>query len=95
MPWRYCVWSEKEWQSFGDFNEGRNRTIHQQLHMWVNPDAKRILALALRYTSAGSRSGEPDNDMQSVVLVEQISTDVKQAISDMQLKCPPEVNAML
>lgn len=95
MPWRYCVWSGKEWQSYGDHNEGRIRSIHQQLHIWVNPEAKRTLTLALRYTSAGSRIGEPDNDMQSVILVEQMSTDVKQAINDLQLKCPPEVNAML
>lgn len=95
MPWRYCVWSGKEWQSFGEYNEGRYQTIHQQLHVWVNPEAKRTLMLALRYTSAGSRSGEPDNDMQAVILVEKMSTDVKQAISEFQLKCPPEVGAML
>ncbi|MBL0122455.1 MAG: hypothetical protein IPP88_06880 [Betaproteobacteria bacterium] len=95
QPWRYCTWGGKEWQSFKDFTGGQKRTIHQQLHMWVNPKAKRTLALALRYSSETTVGGAPESDSQSVVLIEHMSTDVKEAIDTMKLNCPPDVYAAL
>ena len=95
QPWRYCTWSGKEWQSFTDATGAKTRTVHQQLHMWVNPKAKRTLALALRYSSDTSRQGEPDNELQSVVLIEHMSTDIKETIDNLKLNCPADVLAAL
>ena len=95
QPWRYCTWGGKEWQSFLDATGEKPRTIHQQLHMWVNPNAKRTLALALRYSSETSHQGEPENDLQSVVLIEHMSTNIKETIDNLKLNCPPDVHAAL
>ena len=95
QPWRYCTWGGKDWSSFIDTAGEKPRTNHQQLHMWVNPKAKRTLALALLYYSEPSRQGDPDNDSQTVVLIERMSTDIKETIDQLKLSCPPDVHAAL
>lgn len=87
-PWVRCDWSGPEWQSHLDGTDGPTRTVHQQLHMWVNHDARRTLMLATRYVSASDCAPTPLNDDQRVVVVEYFGVDVDDSISVLKLKCP-------
>jgi hypothetical protein len=87
-PWERCDWSGPGWEDFGDITSGSARTIHQQLHMWVNREARRRVALATRYYSPGRCAGEPSNNKQKVVVVEYLNVDVDETISTLKLTCP-------
>ena len=103
-PWYYCVWGSGEWESYLDStgfdSKGRTtRTVHHKLHMWVNPKAKRSLALILSYYSDPlpdlKQRITPDNDSQQVILVEYFGLDINDEIERLKLRCPPEVYAAL
>lgn len=87
-PWVRCDWSGPDWQSHLDATQGPVRTVHQQLHMWVNRDARRTLMLSTRYYSAADCAPTPLNDDQRVVVVEYFDVDVDDTISALKLTCP-------
>jgi hypothetical protein len=89
-PWVRCEWSQPEWQRFIDGTVTPNQTVHQQIHMWINPGARRTLLLSTRYYSATAHNRVPDNDNQRVVVVEYFGEDTKEVISRLNLKCPLE-----
>ena len=88
-PWIRCQWSGLNWESFLDGTVKPTQTVHQQLHIWLNPKARRTLVLATKYFSAGQSAREPDNDDQRVVLMEYFAQNVREVARDLQLKCPP------
>jgi hypothetical protein len=104
-PWYRCVWGNDGWDSYLDVSgvdsKGRtSRTVHRYNRMWVNPQAKRSLLLALTYYSDPAPDprrgiGSPDNESQQVILVEYFSQDIKDEIRRLKLQCPPEVDAAL
>jgi hypothetical protein len=86
-PWIRCDWAPT-WGSHLDGTQAPVRTVHQQLHMWVNREAKRALLLSMRYYSDSDCAPKPLNDDQEVVVVEYMGIDVDDHIKDLQLKCP-------
>ena len=93
-PWVRCAWSGPDWESHLDGTEGPTRTVHQQLHMWINRDARRTLMVATRYISPGDCAPQPLNDEQRIVVVEYFGVDVDDTISALKLTCPgPEVRS--
>jgi hypothetical protein len=89
-PWIRCDW-DPEWQSFLDSTVTPVQTVHRQLHMWVNPGARRILALATRYYSASDCAPQPQNSEQRVSVVEYMGVDVDDTIAKLKLVCPAKV----
>ena len=71
MPasWVRCDWAP-DWQSFLDSRITPVHTIHQQLHVWLNRDARRMLLLSMKYNSPTDCAPRPLNDEQHVVVVE-------------------------
>jgi len=86
-PWIRCEWAPT-WDSHLDGTQSPVHTVHQQLHMWVNRDAKRALLVSMRYYSASDCAPKPLNDDQKVVVVEYMGVDVDDQIRTLQLKCP-------
>lgn len=86
-PWVRCDWAP-EWQSFLDGTVKPVRTVHQQLHVWLNRDARRMLALSMKYNSPSDCAPRPLNDEQQVVLVEYLGADVNSEIQRLKLSCP-------
>ena len=93
-PWVRCEWSGLEWQRFLDSTASPPHTVHQQLHMWLNPDSRRTLMLGIRYISSKDSRGRPENDTQRVVVVEYFDQDIKDVVAKLNLKCPPGSNAL-
>ncbi len=86
-PWVLCEWGQPEWQMFVD---GRGETpvvVHQLLHMWINREANRTLALSMRYYSAPESTFRPDNNTQEIILIEYLAPDIPGTIRDLKLKC--------
>jgi hypothetical protein len=86
-PWVRCDWVP-EWQSFLDGTATPVRTVHQQMHMWVNREERRTLMLSMRYHSPSDCAPDPLNDDQQVVLVEYLGVDVDDTIQQLKLTCP-------
>ena len=86
-PWVRCDWSP-EWQRFVDATVTPNKTVHQQMYMWINRPAQRTLMLANRYYSSESCSGNPENDDQQVILLEHMNEDINDTIASLKLRCP-------
>lgn len=86
-PWVRCDWSP-EWHRFIDGTVTPNKTVHQQMYMWINRPAKRTLMLANRYYSSEGCTGNPENDDQEVVLVEYMESDIDDTVAKLKLKCP-------
>jgi hypothetical protein len=87
-PWIRCDWSGPEWQSFLDATSGHVHTVHQQLHMWINRDARRSLMLSMRYQSPTDCAPQPVNDDQRVAVVEYFGVDLDEMIGRLNLRCP-------
>ena len=87
--WIKCEWVPA-WSRFVDAQGKEPYTVHQQLHMWVNPELERMLMLSLRYHSSKDCCEVPDNQTQRVVVVEYLRTSVADAIEQLKLRCPPE-----
>lgn len=85
--WIRCEWAPK-WDSHLDGTVTPMRTVHQQLHIWVNRESQRALLLAMRYYSASDCAPRPLNVDQKVVLVEYMGVDVDDHIKNLQLRCP-------
>jgi hypothetical protein len=85
--WVRCDWSP-EWQRFIDGTVTPNKTVHQQMYMWINRPAKRTLMLANRYYSSEGCTGNPENDDQEVVLVEYMGSDIDDTVAKLKLQCP-------
>ena len=96
-PWVPCEWGPKEtpegWSSFLDGTVMPLVTVHQQLQVWINPQSKRMLLLAVRYYSSGRSFRNPDSDEQRVVLVEYFHQDLAQIVAQLNLSCPVSKNA--
>lgn len=86
-PWVRCNWVP-EWQSFVDGTEVPNKTVHQQMYVWINRPAKRMLTLSSRYYSSEHCPGEPENEVQQVILVEYLDANIDDTISHLKLECP-------
>lgn len=86
--WVKCTWGS-EWSRFVDAQGAEPYTVHQQLHMWVNPELERTLMLSSRYHSAEDCCEVPDNHTQRVVVVEYLRTSVADTIKQLKLQCPP------
>jgi hypothetical protein len=86
-PWMHCDWIPN-WESFLDSTTKPPRTVHQQLHVWLDSRRNRTLTLATQYYSSPQASREPDNDQQRVVLIEHFGQDLKQVANELKLRCP-------
>lgn len=86
-PWVRCDWVP-EWDSFLDATAGPVRTIHQQMHIWVNREARRSVLLSMRYYSPSDCAPKPLNDEQEVIVLEHMGVDVDEEIRTFNLKCP-------
>jgi hypothetical protein len=83
-----CDWVP-EWQSFLDAAVTPNRTVHQQMHVWINREARRELLLAMSYYSPPTDCApRPSNDDQQVIVVEYFSVDVDEVVEKLKLRCP-------
>jgi hypothetical protein len=87
-PWVLCEWSGPEWGNFIDATGKAPVGVHQLLYMWINREANRTLMLSLRYDSAPDSHSAPDNDSQSVLLVEYMAPDIPGLIKGLKLRCP-------
>jgi hypothetical protein len=86
-PWIRCDWVP-EWDSFLDGTVEPVRTVHQQMHIWVNREASRSLLLSMRYYSPSDCAPKPLNDEQEVIVLEHMGVDVEEEIRTFNLKCP-------
>jgi hypothetical protein len=86
-PWVRCDWVP-EWASFLDATVTPIRTVHQQLHVWINREARRSLMLSMSYYSPSDCAPEPLNDEQVVIVLEHTGVSVDTEIRRLDLKCP-------
>ena len=86
-PWTRCEWIPK-WERFLDGTVNPVQTVHQHGTVWINPEQRRSLMLAMRYLSPGKSAGNPRNENQHVIVVEYFDQDVKELVSLLKLKCP-------
>jgi len=86
-PWIRCDYAP-EWDSFLDATVKPTRTIHQQMHIWVNREERRSLLLAMRYYSPSDCAPKPLNDEQEVIVLEHTGVDIDEEIRTFKLKCP-------
>jgi hypothetical protein len=77
-----------EWDSFLDATVKPIRTIHQQMHIWVNRKERRSLLLSMRYYSPSDCAPKPLNDEQEVIVLEHMGVDIEEEIRIFKLKCP-------
>ena len=85
-PWSYCEWSGPEWQNFVDAQGDPPFAVHQQLHMWVNREAQREIMLSMWYES-DKNANAPDSDVQNILLVEYMKSNVSDTIKRLKLRC--------
>ncbi|GAB3031819.1 hypothetical protein GCM10027285_13280 [Oleiagrimonas citrea] len=85
-PWVMCTWAPK-WSHFIDAQTPTRFAVYQQLYMWVNPKLQRTLMLSMRYLAPESSGHAPNNDIQHIVLVEYMSTNVANTIQQLHLRC--------
>ena len=92
-PWVRCDWSP-EWRRFIDGTVTPNKTVHQQMYVWINRPAKRTLMLANHYYSSESCAGNPENDDQEVVLVEYMESDIDDTACEAKVKVSRVINSL-
>ena len=85
--WELCDWIP-EWQSFIDGTVEPEIRVHQQAFIWVKRSENRRLLLSSRYESARTWNGAPENDEQTVIVVEYFDDDVEDTIDWLNLSCP-------
>ena len=55
---------------------------------WANHDSSRLLMLAISYRSLGTKVlKEPNNDNQTILLVEYIQPNLKSSLKELELIC--------
>jgi len=86
-PWVRCDWVP-EWESFLDGTVKPLQTVHQQMHIWINREARRSLLLSMQYYSPSDCAPNPLNDEQQVIVVEYMGVDVDDEIRRLKLRCP-------
>jgi hypothetical protein len=88
--WQTCAgWGGDKWERYLDGSHGPLKTVHQQLHMWVNAASRRTLVLGVRYLSSDNCGDDPESDEQHVVLVEYLDQDVPAIMKLYGVQCPP------
>ena len=86
-PWIACTESDN-WESFGDVSGNEPLFIHQIVQRWVNRDKSRLLLLAIKYRSQGSKHrAMPDNNIQNIYLVEYIESNIEESLLALGLTC--------
>ena len=93
-PWSYCEWSGPEWGNFIDAQGDTPYAVHQQIHMWVNREAQREIMLSMRYES-DQNTKAPDSNVQNIVLVEYMKSNVSDTIKRLKLRCTSGEGAAL
>ncbi|MBA4719379.1 MAG: hypothetical protein HRO68_09905 [Nitrosopumilus sp.] len=70
--WRSCDYGGDDWQNFEDVSSGTPKHIHQRIQTWKK-NGNHLVFAALKYESSSCKccECEPDNDKQSVVVIEQ------------------------
>lgn len=87
-PWIPCGLPNQEWSRFMDATGGEPVQVDQQLRHWINRDTNRLLMLSARYLSHRDRpTGDPVDDVQHIILIEQIGRDIDEAIEFLNLQC--------
>jgi hypothetical protein len=85
--WISCGWM-KDWNHFLDGTKNPAVTVHQTGHVWLKPEAKRFIALSVRYISSDKCVGEnPESDEQHVTIVEYIDVDASEVEKQLGLSC--------
>lgn len=85
-PWTYCEWGGLKWQNFVDSRGSTAIAVHQHLHMWVNRETQREIMLPMQFRS-DNFAELPEGDIQHMVPVENMNTNVSETIKRLKLRC--------
>ena len=89
-PWTSCN-PKNSWMDYLDYSGKEHVRIHQIVRYWANYKANRLLLLSVRYISNIDNKNKvltaPDNDRQSIILVEYIEPELASSLDRLKLDC--------
>ena len=86
-PWIPCQ-PQDGWTGYLDSSGKETAYVHRIMRHWANHDSSRLLMLAISYRSLGTKVlKEPNNDNQTILLVEYIQPNLKSSLKELELIC--------
>jgi len=87
--WTECKPWATGWEGYGDLASGDPRYVHRFTRNWISRDNKQAVTVLFQYQSMGAGHKErPDNDRQSVSVIDYRVPDAAAFFAEMKVTCP-------